>query len=264
MAEPEQSGSTPIVGTTVELDGDSLAPHPQRGLGRVYIPDPRDANYPLRAALPRAALSARSWKTTQWMLGRGLSFGDQGYTSTCVRYGCTHLLMLAPIVRKNAFALTQSLYTWAQDNDEWPGSEHEPPYYAGTSVRAGLQYLRKVLGVITEFRWARSMDDVRGWLTWSKAEGGGPLVVGTDWWTGMDNLSGSHTTANWWEPDGNYRGGHCWVVTSYVAGTARREAYYWSGNSHNGNHRGKIRESALEYLLFQANGEAAAITEVPA
>lgn len=250
-----------LVGTPIATvaDGD-VKPDPQRSLGRVYMPDPRDARYGLRDAMPRSALRAANWKTTQWMLGRGLTFGDQGNTSTCVRYGCTHLLMLAPIVRRNAFTLTERLYPWAQDNDEWPGAE---PTYYGTSVRAGLQFLRKELGVISEFRWAQSMDDVRGWLTMPKDKGGGPLVVGTDWWSGCDNLGDAPFAANWWEPDGNYRGGHCWVIKGYVAPrVGRSEAYYHTANSHAGNHRGKIKESALEYLLFQANGEAAAISEL--
>jgi hypothetical protein len=232
---------------------------PARALGRIYAPDPRDQRFPLKDVMPRSALRAAAWKTTQWMLARGSTYGDQGPTSTCVRYGCTHLLLLSPIVRKTAFTLTEQLYTWAQDNDEWPGNA-----YDGTSVRAGLQFLRKVAGLITEFRWATSMDDVRGWLTRPKGEGGGPLVVGTDWWTGMDNLGNAPALTNWWAPEGSYRGGHCWVIRSFIKATAKREAYYGTANSHRGNHAGKIKESHLEYLLFQANGEAAAVLEVAA
>ena len=228
----------------------------QRGLGRVYIPNPGSLNYQLREALPRTVLAPSNWKSKRWRMGRGHAFQSQGYTSHCVRYGCTHVLMLEAIVRGNAFDLTKGLYQWAQRNDPWPGEE---PSYYGTSVDSGLQYLLHQAKVISEYRWARSMDDVLARLSAKASDGGGPLIVGTDWWSGMDNNDGSGI----WTPTGNYRGGHCYVFRGHISPTAKREGVILTGNSHSGNFEGRLSYDAAEYLLFGANGEAAAITEIP-
>lgn len=220
-------------------------------LGRVYVPDPRDRAYPLRAQLPRTAYAPRNWRSRHWMMPRGVRPRSQGPYPHCVRYGCTHVLQLAPIVRMDAFDLTTELYPWAQRHDEWPGEG-----YAGTSVRAGLEYLRTERHVISGYHWVRSMDDVCARLTAPKEEGGGPLVAGTDWWSGMD-VSGT------WTPSGALRGGHCYVFDGYTAPTAKREGRIRTMNSHAGNHRGWLSLDAVEYLLFGANGEAAAVTELP-
>ena len=228
----------------------------EHGLGRVYAPDPRDADYRIKDAVPRSALRSTAWKARHWQMGRGLTYRDQGPYPHCVRYGCAHLLQLAAVVRRDAFELTRDLYPWAQRNDEWPGEN-----YAGTSVRAGLEYLRTQAGLITEYRWAATMDEVRAYLTLPAKDGGGPLIVGTDFREGMDieNPDGMEE----WEATGRNLGGHCYNVTGYSPGNARRSARYRIGNSHAGNYRAWMREDVLEYLLFLCNGEAAAVRELP-
>lgn len=237
---------------------------PRGGTGRVYMPDPRDRLFSVRDRLPRSALSARNWKTKVWPRIPGTHTGTQWDTSDCVYFMCAHLHIYTPVVRPDALALLKPLYPWAQDNDEWPGSETAPPTYAGTSVRAGLQYCRKEAGTVTRFDWCPDMDAAIGRLTAPKDQGGGPLGTGSDWWTAMDNLSGHAYEDNWWEPGGWYRGGHAWVIEGYVRGIpGRREGYFVTVNSHEGNKHGKMRESVAEYLFFQANGELAAVTEAP-
>lgn len=235
---------------------------PQRALGRVYLPNPGASRYAIRATQPQHLRNPRQWKTKHWRMGydrstrRRLTWQDQGYTSTCVRYGNTHILQLEPIVRVNAFDLTADLYPWAQRNDYWPGEE---PTYYGTSVDAGLQYLLHVAKAIREYRWIFSMDDLLTRLSARAAEGGGPVVVGTDWYSGMDNLDGSGV----WTVTGRYRGGHCYVIRGHDSPTTKREGRFDTGNSHAGNFEASISYDAMEWLLFGANGEAAAITELP-
>lgn len=258
---PGLSLTTPPVQTT---EADSLKPEaPTPAFGRVRQPNPGSQAFPLSAALPRSALAPRAWKTKRWQMGSGLRFQDQGQTSTCVRYGITHLLQLAPVIRSNAFDLTRDLYQWAQRNDFWPGEE---PTYYGTSVDAGLQFCRKEIKVISEYRWARSMDEVLGRLCIPASEGGGPLVSGADFYS---NQSGRLETkavtkgAKMWSPDGDYWGGHCTAVVGYVAKTAKRSARLLIGNSHEGNYLGEMEADAFEWLHFASSGELAAITELP-
>lgn len=250
---------------------------PQPGFGRVYAPNPGAQRYPLSAALPRAAFVGASRRSKTWQFGTGAKelvgphgpehssgrgWQSQFRTSHCVRYGLTHDLLLEGVSRLDAWQLTDGLYQWAQDHDYWPGAE---PTYYGTSVDAGLQYLLHVVKVIREYRWVRDMDDVRARLTASTADGGGPIVVGTDFYSGMSNQDGRPATLQEpaiWTPDGNWWGGHCYVWRGWKKATAKRSARVLTGNSHLGNEEGEMEESAAEWLLFAQNGEGAALTEI--
>lgn len=235
---------------------------PQRGFGRVRLPNPGSLNFPLRAALPRSALAASAWKSKRWQLGKGLHFYDQSAQarpdvseSTCVKYGWTHTMMLTPIIRPDALVLMTGAYQWMQQNDYWPGEE---PTYYGTSVDAGAQFLLKVAKVISEYRWARSMDEVLGRLCIPAAQGGGPLTGGADFYSGMSNGNGDGI----WHPTGELWGGHCTVTLGYEKGTIKKSAMMIIGNSHDGNHVGKMPIDEYEWLYFAQGGELAAATEL--
>lgn len=235
---------------------------PQRGFGRVRMPNPGSLAFPLKAALPASALKATAWKSKRWALGKGLHFYDQSAAdrpdeseSTCVKYGLTHMLMLTPIVRADALLRTTGLYQWSQQNDPWPGEE---PSYYGTSVDAGLQFLRKIAKLISEYRWASSMDEVLGRLCISAKEGGGVLVGGSDFYSGMSPNEGSE-----WHPTGELWGGHCYDTIGYQKATAKKSAQMILGNSHDGNHVGFMPVDEYEWLHFGQGGELAAVTELP-
>ena len=236
-----------------------LEPKPQSptpGLGRVRLPNPGSLNFPLDESLPRRALAAPAWKSKRWQFSKGGAFRSQGQTSHCVRFGCTHLLMLTPIIRLEAFEITERLYPWAQANDPWPGAE---PTYYGTSVDAGLQYLRKIAKVIDEYRWARNMDEVLGRLSVSAKEGGGPMVLGSDWYQNMSEVGEDGL----WHPTGELWGGHCYLAIGHEAPTAKRGRRIVLGNSHEGNFVGRMDADEFEWLIFAQGGEAAAVTELP-
>lgn len=251
---------------------------PQPYFGRLNAPNPGSQRYPLKAALPRAAFSGAAQRSKTWQMGTGTKtlagphgplhasgrgWQSQSSTSHCVRYGTTHVLTLEPIVRFDAWQLTHNLYEWAQANDAWDGGE---PSYYGTSVDAGLQFLLHQAKVIQEYRWCRDMTDVRARLTAKSSDGGGPIVVGTDFYSGMGNLDQKPATLEapaQWTPDGNYWGGHCYVWRGWRKATAKRSAKVLIGNSHQGNYEGEMDADAAEWLVFGQNGEAAAITELP-
>ncbi len=66
------------------------------------------------------------------------------------------------------------IYKEAQKLDEWPGEN-----YDGTSVRGAVKYLQKV-GKVKNYYWAYDLNTlVNTVLTL------GPVVVGTNWYTGM-------------------------------------------------------------------------------
>ena len=256
----------------VDLARDSLLvkPHlPQPGFGRVAMPNPGSRAYAFsKLVRPRASAMTKS-KT--WQMPSGLWFRSQGTTSQCVRFAITHALMLLGISRSNAFILTEKLYHWAQENDPWPGSE---PTYYGTSVDAGLQFclhyasilsLRAHQNLCTSYWWPTNMDQVITRLTLPAAEGGGVLIGGSDFYSGMDGDGNFSRTdpRNKWEPTGALWGGHATVTFGTLAPTAKRTRKMVIGNSHDGNYVGEMDADAFEWLFFQQNGELAAMIEHP-
>lgn len=227
-------------------------------LGRVYIPDPRDMKYPLGTVIAPSA-KGRNWQKTGriWFPYKGFSWKNQKL-SDCTWHGVGHAHQLAPIVRKNIFDISTGCYPWSQRNDEWAGENYE-----GTSVRAAIEFFRQPNTLpggptVSGYRWARNMDEALWRLSASPEEGGGPLVLGTDWYAGCDNLQSNPPEENWWTPTGRNRGGHCYVIW----GLAGKSKYVLTGNSHPGNNQARMSLDVLEYLVFQANGEAAAIQEI--
>ena len=58
----------------------------KHGLGHIQLDDPRDANYPLAAALPeKPFITQKMWWDNGW-------WGDQGNTSMCTVYSWSHCL----------------------------------------------------------------------------------------------------------------------------------------------------------------------------
>jgi hypothetical protein len=92
------------------------------------------------------------------------------------------------------FLLPTGIYNICQFYDEWEGID-----YAGTSVRAGAKIL-KMIGLISEYRWATSVQDL-AYVVLEES----PVVVGTDWYEGMDGGGILKVT-------GALLGGHAWLV----------------------------------------------------
>ena len=258
---------------TAEL---TVTPKPRlkpSGFGRVRMPNPGSRAYGFSKVA--ANTPAKDWKTKIWQMPKGLWFRSQGQTSQCVRYGITHALMLFGISRRNAFNLTEKLYEWAQRNDAWAGEE---PSYFGTSVDAGLQFCLHYLDVMAKsygtsvpsnlcdsYWWAKNMDEALTRLTLPAALGGGVLIGGSDFYSGMDGdgCFSRGDPRNHWEPSGELWGGHCTVIIGTLQPTAKRSRKMVIGNSHDGNYVGEMDADAFEWLFFAQGGELAAMIEHP-
>lgn len=171
-----------------------------RAFGRVYKEDPRDNNFLIKDVIPQSGLpdiEKKFWWAEGWQ-------GDQGPTPHCVAYSWSHWLEDGPVIqdvipgrRKPLFDTTE-FYNKCQVWDEIPGTKYE-----GTTIRAGAKILQK-LGVIGEYRWAKSIDDVVAVVTHI-----GPMVVGTQWYTNMSNPT-SHRYVM--RPTGKSIGGHAYLI----------------------------------------------------
>lgn len=140
-------------------------------LGRLYVPDERDANYMMASVLPSAPERGwRYWWANGW-------WGDQGQTPQCVAYSWTHWVEDGPLTYKAAqspFDAPANLYHEAQKVDQWPGEN-----YAGTSVRAGAKVLQS-RGIVTSYHWAYDAQTVANAILTTA-----PVVVGTNWYNDM-------------------------------------------------------------------------------
>lgn len=141
------------------------------GLGRLFVPDARDLDYPATKLLPLKAefRTYRYWNDTGW-------WGDQGQTPQCVGYAWTHWLEDGPVTQGGVPPILkpETIYHEAQKIDEWPGEN-----YDGTSVRAGAKVLQS-RGFISSYHWAMNIDEVIHCLL-----NIGPMVMGTNWYSSM-------------------------------------------------------------------------------
>lgn len=223
------------------------------GLGRISRPDPRDQNYPLRAAIRRTATLPR---TKHWTLGQCL---DQGETSQCVGHGWQGWRLASPIRDKaNTPAVPDvtatTIYHAAQllDGDRLP--------HDGTTVRAAAQVLADPNGPlsksgkapIAQYLWAQSMADVREYLLLH-----GPLVVGTNWYDGMFRPDAKGFLI----PTGTVAGGHAWLLYGYSAISDVYTMRNSWGSSWGKGGRANIHGKDLEQLLFAEDGECCAAVE---
>ncbi len=212
-------------------------------LDRIPQPDPRNAEFPITALLDNRPLRSRSWPCAPKL--------DQGREGACVGFGWSHELAAQPhVVKDITDASAQAIYKRAQELDEWAGEQ-----YSGTSVLAGAKAVQEK-GLLTEYRWATSVDDVLRTLSVH-----GPVVLGVDWYdsaytprpSGLLDLSGRVV------------GGHCILARGIIlSGRLRGEKALgepvvrlrnsWSGSwGRSGDCF--LRASDLERLL-RAGGDA--------
>jgi len=148
------------------------------GLGRLYAPDARDDKFLMRSALPRPE-AARALPTKKTWAFR-TEVLDQGETGSCVGHAWKHFMICAPLCSSakrepSAFAL----YDEACKLDEFTDNDDDIEREIGTTVRAGAEAM-KARGLVKQYLWARSLDEVIRWLLLK-----GPVVMGTDWYTSM-------------------------------------------------------------------------------
>ena len=191
-------------------------------LGRKpFVPDDRD--WPV--ALLKSRIDMGTSVPLSWSVP---SILDQGDTGHCVGFG-TAGACNADDANHVASGLTDAdahaLYYAAKVIEGDPMGED------GAYVRDGLK-AAKDAGLIDAYSLLRTKDEVQDWL-----EHHGPVVVGSDWLTGMDSPDAQgFVTAG-----GRIRGGHCYYangdtkgldcVNSWGDGWAKGGRFYFdSGN----------------------------------
>lgn len=189
-------------------------PQPQFGLGRLFAPDDRDRNFPMRLAMAHPELPPRPRKRP-YNLGATL---DQGRYPYCVGYSCRGKLAAAPIMlHSDQGPSATEIYNGAQRNDEWPGED-----YDGSSVRGGFKFL-KSLGYLESYVWAGSLAEIERFLL----DGYGTVVVGTNWYTDMFTPDANGFV----HPTGAIAGGHAYHL--FWAVPAKQELWFqnsWGNN----------------------------------
>lgn len=220
------------------------------GGGRLRSVDDRDLNHllPPRGAAPTPVLKHFQY----WSSPDAL---DQGESSSCVGHGWHQFLRCSPIRNTRGIPGPYEIYNAAQLIDEWPGID---PEILGTSVRAGAKVLVKG-GFLSAYRWAFDGATVVNHLL-----SVGPMVIGTDWMSGMMQTD-KH---GYITPKGSMVGGHCTIVVGVNTLTKNPDGTIGSATILNSwspkwgvKGRAKITLPALDQLI-RANGEACAATEV--
>jgi len=206
-------------------------------LGRLYAPDGRDQNYPMRALLAAVAVpGSRTWYTR--------SILDQSIRPWCVAYAWAGWQIASP-TRTIHYSPPDWLYNEAQKVDEWPGEG-----YDGTSVRAGVKVLQAA-GKVSEYRWAVTVEDIRQWLLTR-----GTVVLGTDWHRSMFEPGADGFV----HPDGNIAGGHAYLCIGW---SERRKAFRCLNSWGTGfGQHGRFWLGSVDLaILLHENGEACAAVE---
>jgi len=171
----------------------------QQWFGRVYKEDKRDLDFKIDEILTTIDMpdiSEKFWWADGWT-------GNQGATSHCVSYSWSHWFEDGPVIqdaiigRQKPVYDTTILYNTFRKYDGIEGN------YDGTTVRAGAKTFQK-LGIINEYRWAQTIEDVINTLLYL-----GPMVVGTKWTEGMNNPSSAQHIIR---PSGRASGGHAYLL----------------------------------------------------
>jgi C1A family cysteine protease len=165
-----------------------------KGLGRLYVPDEGDKQYPLRALM--AGVEKPEPTQRYYRIGPVL---DQGNTSRCVAFSWYQRLVSAPVMQKNV-PVPDEIYGLAKTFDEWPGED-----YDGTSVRGGAKALQS-LGLITEYHWSTTAEEVAHFVLTQ-----GTVVFGTNWYSDMMLSPKGAIIA----PSGRSAGGHAYLCIGY-------------------------------------------------
>lgn len=173
--------------------------------GRRFIPDARDKRFPMRLALdPLRDLAfphgippgARSYRPGPVL--------NQGRTGTCVAHGWTGKVHAGPVMQPmplTPFDFYRLVVTLDEyDDNDSEATAADADLQSGTSVRAGAKAAQK-LGLIKNYLWAESVDDMRAWHLVGK----GGMVVGITWKSNMMQTdSDGFITFT-----GQNEGGHC-------------------------------------------------------
>lgn len=166
-------------------------------LGCLYEWDERNSNFPISGLLPRKAYATQVNKV--WDCKHVL---DQGAAPACVGFAFAHQMIADPYPEKHINnPQGMSLYLRAQFLDQFPGED-----YQGTSTLGGVKAMQELYpGSIESYRWGdtKRLDDIIACIGHFS-----PVVISTNWLTGMDSPDKNGLI----RAVGNSRGGHCYML----------------------------------------------------
>lgn len=189
---------------------------------------------------------AVQWKT-RWQL-------DQGQTGHCVGFGWADRINALEANDPDAVTFkgftnddAHKIYYEAVAFDGTPGSE------AGTSTRNGAKAV-KARGLIASYAFATTTAEITLWVTTR-----GPVVVGTDWYEGMENPDARGLV----RVGGAVLGGHEWLIVGYDPAAVGGPEYICqnSWGDQWGDH-GLFRIKVADFAqLLASQGDACVVVE---
>jgi hypothetical protein len=210
-------------------------------LGRIHVPDERDAQFP--ASLHLMAVGAPVQPVSKSWAGATLRL-DQGDVGACVGFAAENWRGATPVRDKVSNADALSIYAACKQIDGMPGED-------GTSDRFSAQVLVQ-LGLIERYLWATAEAEFLQWLSHI-----GPVMVGTDWTQDMftpDSTSTIHAT-------GAVAGGHEYLVRQLDLKGRRAKIRNSWGATWGQKGEAWISLADLFNLVYKDNGDALCAVE---
>src|SRR5580765_2027274 len=176
------------------------------GLGRRFVEDDRDAEYPMRLLMAGPPVKRKARKI--WTLKHLLHQGREG---TCVGHGAEAWMLSAPIMKKDPTTppTAVDIYLGACLLDEFPQNDQGDLTF-GTTVRAAFKWLQDRGNLTGSYNHATDVNTVADFLAGMDARGtyvGGPVVIGVNWYDSMFDVNAEGFVD---VPVGAMvRGGHC-------------------------------------------------------
>lgn len=224
-------------------------------LGRLPDPDPRDANYPVRAVLPAGVdlpVSRRRRDDGAWL--------NQGNTGTCVGHGWAHYVEDGPVMPEGTID-PYWIYRQCCKIDPWPENDDGDLNF-GTSTRAGAKVLQTA-GIVSEYRHSFDLNDVLGAIAFV-----GPLVIGINWYEPMfyprriPDATGELRMQLEVPPGAKLVGGHCLVANGYDQNRRLIRLKNSWGRDWGADGRVNVSFELFERLVFEEYGDCVSARQI--
>lgn len=174
-------------------------------LGVIHEHDPRNADYPVAPLIAAARPPSEIPTRRTWELGPVTNQAPEG---ACIGFGWTTALIAGPIGETNVGRKVANRYGFNHYHRAKCLTGDLSNLASGTTMRNGATVALE-RGLVTEYRWAASIDEVRDAVLTI-----GPVVVVVGWYSDM------------WQTDKNglvrstrdinkYVGGHCLTLVAY-------------------------------------------------
>lgn len=158
-----------------------------------FSTDPRNKDFAFaKITTTRPPINQKDWWADGW-------WGNQGSTPHCCAYSWVHVLEDGPVVQDAIPGRSTPMFT--PDKFYKQCKLIDGLSSDGTTILAGAQVAKK-FGLISEYRWATTVDEVVDALVIF-----GPVIAGTHWYDGMNADSSGVMRVN-----GRLQGGHAYVI----------------------------------------------------